>query len=160
MEEVERHRVILGAMLATLRAGSDDSIQDLIKTVQSRTPLPDLATYLDTSMSTAPAVREAYEEIDFDLDSSPRHPTGVDEGSAVAESSTTRTGERMQMNQGQTREGPGLTPAQLRASVGEAMQIDDTTPHAIQGAETEGSDGASSTKSAKSNPSNRPWELH
>ena len=159
MEEVERHRLILGAILATLRVGSNVSIQDLIKTVQNRTSLPDLATYLDTSMSTAPAIRDAYHEIDFDLDHSPRHPTGDDEGSAVTENSATRTGERMQMSQGRTHEGPGLTPAQLRASVTEATSVDETTPHAIQRAETDGSDGASSTKSVKSNRSNRPWEL-
>ena len=81
--DIQRHCGLLGGILATIRAGSGTDISDLIHTIQKSESLADLAFYVDSVMTTWPAVYQEFQQTDFDLGDSPRRPSVEDSGTKV-----------------------------------------------------------------------------
>ena len=160
--DIERHCMLLGGILATLRAGNGTDISDLIHTIQSSESLADLAVYVDSVMTTWPALYQEFQQIDFDLGDSPRWPSVEDSGIKVYKVAS-RGAEALDgycnLDQGYTH----LTVEQLQdAAKSERREapIDGDTGgrHEIQRHQSlrNRSEGRTSTQA---NRSCRPWEL-
>ena len=174
--------MLLGGLLATVRAGNDETVNDLFRLIRSRTGLPELAAHVDDVMTTWPEVFEEFGRVDFYLDDSPRQPSMGDSDSK-GEHSATRAGDPRSID-GVVAEGESgasgedlRSTEQSRPSAEEQKRRDSLTDggmnnrdlvmsdgHEWSGRESirrhesmgSGSDGSSSAKSYRPP---RPWEL-
>lgn len=83
MDDIDRFCVLLGGILATIRAGDHQTVDDLLRTVRARSGLPDLASYVDNLMTTNATIYEEFQQVDFYLDDAPRQPA-ADEGTQAS----------------------------------------------------------------------------
>lgn len=74
-EDIERLCVVLGGILATIRAGNRETLEDLTATIRSVSSLPDLSFYVNGLMATWPDIYLEFQTIDFYLDDAPRRPS-------------------------------------------------------------------------------------
>lgn len=76
-ENLERHRQLLGGILATVRAGDSESRQDLMELIRSGMELSQLAAHVRNTRRTNPAIDHAYSLIDFSIDGGEELPSPV-----------------------------------------------------------------------------------
>jgi hypothetical protein len=74
-EDIERLCVVLGGILATIRAGNPETLDDLTQAIRNMTGLPDLSFYVNGLMATWPEIYLEFQTIDFYLDDAPRRPS-------------------------------------------------------------------------------------
>jgi hypothetical protein len=67
--------VLLGGILATVRAGDRETLDDLTQTIRNKSGLPDLSHYVNGLMATWPDIYLEFQNIDFYLDDAPRRPS-------------------------------------------------------------------------------------
>ena len=112
-EDIERYRVLLRGLFATVRAGNGNTINELIHTIGNCGGFADLALHIDGVMTTWPAVYQEFQQIDFDLDQSPRLPSVEDLGSRADKVASTGAGEHGG-NENQDQDRVCLTPERLQ----------------------------------------------
>ncbi|EXJ89485.1 hypothetical protein A1O3_02552 [Capronia epimyces CBS 606.96] len=66
--QLERHKQLLGGMIATIRAGDFDANSDLIRVVRSGVDLSQLAAHVRNECRSNVSIQQAYEQIDFCID--------------------------------------------------------------------------------------------
>jgi hypothetical protein len=74
-EDIERLCVLLGGILATVRAGNPETLDNLTQAIRNMTGLPDLSFYVNGLMATWPEIYLEFQTIDFYLDDAPRRPS-------------------------------------------------------------------------------------
>lgn len=60
----------MGGIVAALRAGSEETIRNLVATIQSGVDLPQVAAHVRNAVRSDPAVQNAYDELSFHIDGS------------------------------------------------------------------------------------------
>jgi len=181
-EDIERLCVLVGGILATIRAGNRETIDDLEQTIRNTSGLPELSFYVNGLMATWPEIYLEFQTIDFYLDDAPRRPSvqvienmGRRTSSAAVESTSEdditvaeEPDHAAQHWRVQT-DAPGakrsvmepqlLTPAiNTREHTHGAMVDEDADLH-VEHTRRRSSDSISDEGSAKSNRPARPWEL-
>jgi hypothetical protein len=66
--DLERHRQLLGGIIATIRAGDFDANNDLIRIIRTGVDLSQLAAHVRNEYRANIAVQQAYHQIDFTID--------------------------------------------------------------------------------------------
>jgi hypothetical protein len=74
-EDIERLCVLLGGILATVRANNRETIDDLEQTIRNTPDLAELSFYVNGLMATWPEIYLEFQTIDFYLDDAPRRPS-------------------------------------------------------------------------------------
>jgi hypothetical protein len=67
--------VVLGGILATIRAGNSDTLDDLTQAIRNMSGIPELSFYVNGLMETWPEIYHEFQNIDFYLDDAPRKPS-------------------------------------------------------------------------------------
>jgi len=154
--------VLLGGIIATIRAGTPETVDDLIRVIRQGTDMAQIAFFVDNLMVNSPGLYQAFENIDFDMDDSPRQPTaGLETRPEVVDpAGTGRSTGRETLDPGPPRPQPRRPPDKLLAAEPRPAQSaspsdDDEGPPTTRNRLGSGSD----VRSPSSNPSTRPWEL-
>ncbi|EXJ95432.1 hypothetical protein A1O1_00553 [Capronia coronata CBS 617.96] len=66
--QLERHKQLLGGIIATIRAGDADANNDLFRVIRSRVDLSQLAAHVRNECRANLAIQQVYEQIDFVID--------------------------------------------------------------------------------------------
>jgi hypothetical protein len=178
-EDIERLCVLVGGILATIRAGNRETIDDLEQTIRNTSELPELSFYVNGLMATWPDIYLEFQTIDFYLNNAPRRPSvqvienmGRRTSSAAVESiseedmTVAEEPDHTAQHWRVQTDAPGakrsvlepqlLTPAiNTREHTRRPMVDEDGDLHV----ERRSSDSISDEGSAKSNRPARPWEL-
>jgi hypothetical protein len=65
--DLEKHRQLLGGIIATIRAGDSDANNDLTRIIRTDVDLSQLAAHVRNECRTSVAVQQAYNQIDFTI---------------------------------------------------------------------------------------------
>ena len=177
-EDIERLCVVLGGILATIRAGNRETLDDLTHTIRNRGGLPDLSSYVNGLMATWPEIYLEFQKIDFYLDDAPRRPSVEMIEKMDKLSSTAAAGPIFEEEPDHTAQHQGVLLDESGAkrsviepySSNQAMNTREHTHRPIIDANIDvrtqhsqhrhkGSDSASDGGSARSYRTARPWEL-
>lgn len=66
--DLDRHRQLLGGIIATFRAGDEDATRDLLGIIASGVDLSQLAAHVRNTRRSRPDIERAFSEIDFVID--------------------------------------------------------------------------------------------
>lgn len=166
--------MLLGGILATIRAGNRETLDDLLQAIRSVSSLPDLSFYIDGLMATWPDIYLEFQTIDFYLDDAPRRPS-IELSSAAAgglmsedtmnEEVAGTTARRQQLrldasgaNKSVTKSPSSTAAMSTREHPYEPM-LDARIDGPMKLDRKRSSDSASDGGSARSNRTARPWEL-
>ncbi|KIW96008.1 uncharacterized protein Z519_03074 [Cladophialophora bantiana CBS 173.52] len=72
---LERHQQLLGGIIATVRAGSFNATDDLLRVIRSGVELSQLAAHVRNEVRTNIAIQQAFEQIEFIIDGGPELPS-------------------------------------------------------------------------------------
>ena len=181
-EDIERLCVLVGGILATIRAGNRETIDDLEQTIRNTSELPELSFYVNGLMATWPEIYLEFQTIDFYLDDAPRRPSvqvmenmGHHTSSAAVESMSgegmtvvgepdhTAQHQRMQTDTSGAKqvaiEPQFVTPAITTREHAHRVMDDEDIDLRVEHSRRRSSDSISDGGSAKSNRLARPWEL-
>jgi hypothetical protein len=165
-EDIERLCVLVGGILATIRAGNRETIDDLERTIRNTSELPELSFYVNGLMATWPDIYLDFQTIDFYLDDAPRRPSvqvienmGHRTSSAAVESISEQEMTVVEEPDHIAQHGRVQPEASgAKRSVIEP-QLLTTAINAREHTRRRSSDSISDEGSAKSNRPARPWEL-
>lgn len=73
--KLESHRKLLGGIIATIRAGSDEQMSHLIGLIRQRNDLSQLAAHIRNGLNTDRAIYQDYSTIVFEIDGPPELPS-------------------------------------------------------------------------------------
>lgn len=180
-EDIERLCVLLGGILATIRAGNRETLDDLLQVIRSMSSLPDLSFYIDGLMATWPDIYLEFQTIDFYLDDAPRRPSienieNMDLLSSVAAgglmskdtmneevAGTTARRQPLRLDASgankSVTESPSSTAAMSTREHPYKPMLDARIDGSMELDRKRSSDSASDGGSARSNRTARPWEL-
>jgi len=173
--------VLLGGILATIRAGNRETLDDLLQAIRSVSSLPDLSFYIDGLMATWPDIYLEFQTIDFYLDDAPRRPSienienmgllssaaagGLMSEGTMNEEVAGTTARRQQLrldasgaNKSVTKSPSSTAAMSTREHPYEPM-LDARIDGPMELGRKRSSDSASDGGSARSNRTARPWEL-
>ncbi|KAL2441076.1 hypothetical protein ABEF95_011675 [Exophiala dermatitidis] len=66
--QLERHKQLLGGIIATIRVGDNTANEDLIRVIRSGVDLSQLAAHVRNECRANIAIQQVYEQIDFTID--------------------------------------------------------------------------------------------
>jgi hypothetical protein len=181
-EDIERLCVLVGGILATIRAGNRETIDDLEQTIRNTPELPELSFYVNELMATWPEIYLEFQTIDFYLDNAPRRPSvqvmenmghrtssaavesiSEEEMTAVKEPDHTAQHRRVQTDTSGAKrsvmEPQFVTPAINTGEHTHSAMVDEDVDLRMEHFRRRSSDSISDEGSAKSNRPARPWEL-
>jgi len=181
-EDIERLCVLVGGIIATIRAGNRETVDDLEQTIRNTSELPVLSSYVNGLMATWPDIYLEFRTIDFYLDDAPRRPTvqgienmGHSTSSAAAESISEQ--EKTVVEEPDHIAQHGRVQPEASGAKGSVMEPqllttlinardhthkvlgDEDADLHVEHAQRRSSDSISEEGSAKSNRLARPWEL-
>jgi hypothetical protein len=170
-EDIERLCVVLGGILATIRAGNRETFDDLTQAIRNMSGIPELSFYVNGLMATWPDIYLEFQNIDFYLDDAPRRPSvemieQMDHRSSVAAESISE--ESMKDDDEESVAKRSATePYSSTANMNtrehtHGLVADVNVDGSIQLSRTGRPDGNSegvSPRSPRSNRAARPWEL-
>jgi hypothetical protein len=181
-EDIERLCVLVGGILATIRAGNRETIDDLEQTIRNTPELPELSFYVNELMATWPEIYLEFQTIDFYLDDAPRRPSvqvmenmghrtssaavesiSEEEMTAVKEPDHPAQHRRVQTDTSGAKrsvmEPQFVTPAINTGEHTHSAMVDEDVDLRMEHFRRRSSDSISDEGSAKSNRPARPWEL-
>lgn len=74
-EDIERLCVVLGGILATIRAGNRETVDDITQAIRNMSGIPELSFYVNGLMATWPEIYIEFQNINFYLDDAPTRPS-------------------------------------------------------------------------------------
>ena len=66
--DLEKHRQLLGGIIATIRVGDAEANEDLVRVIRSKVDLSQLAAHVRNECRANMAIQRAFDEIDFVID--------------------------------------------------------------------------------------------
>jgi hypothetical protein len=73
--KLDSHRKLLGGIIATIRAGTDEQASHLISLIRERNDLSQLAAHIRNSLNTDRGLYQDYSTIVFEIDGPPELPS-------------------------------------------------------------------------------------
>jgi hypothetical protein len=68
IDEYQSQRVLLLGIIATIRTQGSVEIQRLLDLIRSQVPLPQLLSYVESTLATSPELNEAYRRLSLGVD--------------------------------------------------------------------------------------------
>lgn len=75
LDDLSRTRLLLGGIIATIRVGSTQAIEDLIQAIRSGIDLSQLAAHVRNELRSNHVAHQAFDQLDFTLDGPPGLPS-------------------------------------------------------------------------------------
>jgi len=75
LASLERHRQLLGGIIATISAGDSQAINDLVSLIRAGVDLTQLAAHVRNGLRTSTAMTHAYNLLSFEIDGQPELPS-------------------------------------------------------------------------------------
>jgi hypothetical protein len=183
-EDIERLCVVLGGILATIRAGNRETLDELTQAIRNMSGIPELSFYVNGLMAIWPEIYLEFQNIDFYLDDAPRKPSvegmehmeqrasvtadSISDGNLKEKGTPHRTAQqsRVLLDTSETKRSATEPHSSARAmGTGEHIQapaIDGDVDEPMEFSRVASSDSqleGFSPRSPRSNRTARPWEL-